>query len=295
MSKLVLSLDGGGIKGAATVEFLKNLEASLGKSIYDTFDIFAGTSTGGIIAAALGVLKMNCEDISKLYDYKNANTIMNKSWWDQRLGLVQGEPKYDGKGKRKVLKKYFGDVLLASALKPTLVVTYDVEARISAVLKSTSSTNILALDAVDASTAAPCYFPTVKVGNRWLIDGGVVANNPTMCAFAEARNIWPTEEIKVLSIGTGNNTRKINGKRSQKYGAFEWITHDLLGIVMDESIVNHQAKIILGNNYIRVNSNLDYVNDEMDDCSHGNIDNLKRLGKEWFNKFGEDTKQLIVQ
>lgn len=293
MCKLILSLDGGGIKGAATTEFLRNLELAMGKSIYDTFDMFVGTSTGAIIAAALGVLKMNGESLAQLYNYKNSNTIMDKSHWDKRFGFIQNKPKYNGKGKRKILKQYFGNILLNSAEKPTIVITYDIESRVSAVLKSTSLKEISTLDAVDASSAAPCYFPTVNIGDRWLIDGGVVANNPTMCAFVEAKKTWPNETIKILSIGTGNNIRKIDGKKSQKFGAVGWMSHDLLGVVMDESIVDYQAKSILGENYLRVNSNLEYVNDDMDDCSHRNIKNLKRLGKEWFDNFGTDAIRLI--
>lgn len=121
----------------------------------------------------------------------------------------------------------------------------------------------------------------------------MIANNPTICAYAEACKKWPKEEIKILSIGTGKNSRKIDGKESQEYGAMGWITHDFLGIVMDESVVNYQSKTILGDNYLRINSSLKYVNDDMDDCSQGNIDNLKRLGKEWFATFGEKAKELI--
>ena len=294
MAKLVLSLDGGGIRGAATAEFLKLLEKKLGRSLYETFDMFAGTSTGGIIAVALGVAKMKGPKIAELYNYKNGNTIMNKSTWDRMLGVVQTKPKYNGKGKRKVLREYFGKRLLSSAKKPTLVVTYDVVKRKSAVLKSTDKKRILAVDAVDATSAAPTYFPTAKVGQKWLIDGGVIANNPAMCAYAEACKMWPGKEIKVLSVGTGSNTRAIDGKASQGYGALEWFRHDLLGIVMDESVVEYQMKTIMGKKkYLRVNSTLDYVNDDMDDCSHGNIDNLKRLGKEWFERFGDQAKELL--
>ncbi len=293
MVKLILSVDGGGIRGAAAAEFLKQLESKMDKPIHETFDMFVGTSTGGIIAAAIGVLQMNADSLSGLYGYENANTIMEKSYWDRRLGLAQNQPKYDGKGKRSVLKKYFGDKTLNSAKKPTLVVAYDLEARRSAVLKSTAKEKISALDAVDASSAAPLYFPTVKVNKRWMIDGGVIANNPTMCAYAEAKQMWPDSELKILSVGTGSNTRKIDGKESRDYGGVEWITHDLLGLVMDESIVAYQIKTILGDNYVRVNSRLEYANDDMDDCSRGNIDNLRRLGREWFQEFGKQAKQLI--
>lgn len=49
----ILALDGGGILGAYTAAFLADIEAQVGRPLADFFDLIAGTSTGGIIAAAL--------------------------------------------------------------------------------------------------------------------------------------------------------------------------------------------------------------------------------------------------
>lgn len=49
----ILSLIGGGIRGAFITSFLKELEDQLGRRIADSFDLIAGTSTGGIVAAGL--------------------------------------------------------------------------------------------------------------------------------------------------------------------------------------------------------------------------------------------------
>ena len=46
MSKLILSLDGGGIRGAATTQFLSHIEEELAhqnSSIRDYVDFYAGT------------------------------------------------------------------------------------------------------------------------------------------------------------------------------------------------------------------------------------------------------------
>ena len=51
----ILSLDGGGVKGLFSAAILANLETDLGVRIIDHFDLIAGTSTGGIIAIALGL------------------------------------------------------------------------------------------------------------------------------------------------------------------------------------------------------------------------------------------------
>jgi patatin-like phospholipase/acyl hydrolase len=295
VAKLVLSLDGGGIRGAASARFLEKLEMRLGRPLVDVFDLFAGTSTGAIIAVGLGVKRLPAERIAQLYNFENAAKIMDKSVWDRVVGLVQGEPKYTGEGKREVLERYFGTSKLADAVKPTLVVTYDVERRVSAVLKSTKHPEVSAVAAVDASSAAPLYFPTVKVDDSWLIDGGVVANNPTLCAYVEAKKLFGNEEIRVLSVGTGKRTRRIDGEASQGWGFAGWIRHDLLGVVMDESVVHYQANVLLGEEaYLRVNSELTHQSDDLDEVSHGNIRALQLLGDAWFDEFGERALRLLT-
>ena len=51
----ILSLAGGGIRGAYITSFLNDLEQKLGQPIAESFDLIAGTSTGGIIAAGLAL------------------------------------------------------------------------------------------------------------------------------------------------------------------------------------------------------------------------------------------------
>lgn len=64
----ILSMDGGGMKGLATVQVLKEIEKGTGKRIHELFDLICGTSTGGMLAIALGVKLMTlnqCEEIYK--------------------------------------------------------------------------------------------------------------------------------------------------------------------------------------------------------------------------------------
>lgn len=205
-------------------------------------------------------------------------------------------PKFDGKGKLDVLNQYFKDHLLKSSKKQILAVAYDVEKRSVAVVKNANCGELSVVEVADASSAAPTYFPSRKISDgRWLIDGGVTANNPTMCAIAEAHKLWPNEEIRVLSIGTGFKTKKIVGSGTEKAGYLGWaFSYDLINTVMDETIVHYQATQILNDkNYIRVNSDLIEASDDLDDISESNIQNLKKLGKEWFDKFGDDSIKLL--
>ena len=53
--KRILTIDGGGIKGAFPAAFLATVEDAIEDHIANYFDLIVGTSTGGIIALGLGL------------------------------------------------------------------------------------------------------------------------------------------------------------------------------------------------------------------------------------------------
>ncbi|PKU78149.1 LRR repeats and ubiquitin-like domain-containing protein [Dendrobium catenatum] len=63
----ILSMDGGGMKGLATVRMLKQIEQGTGKRIHELFDLICGTSTGGMLAIALGVKQMTLDQCEEIY------------------------------------------------------------------------------------------------------------------------------------------------------------------------------------------------------------------------------------
>ncbi|CAI9087783.1 OLC1v1021952C1 [Oldenlandia corymbosa var. corymbosa] len=63
----ILSMDGGGMKGLATVRMLKEIEKGTGKQIHELFDLICGTSTGGMLAVALGIQKLSLEKCEEIY------------------------------------------------------------------------------------------------------------------------------------------------------------------------------------------------------------------------------------
>ncbi|KAJ9566706.1 hypothetical protein OSB04_002672 [Centaurea solstitialis] len=70
----ILTMDGGGMKGLATVQILKEIEKGTGKQIHEMFDLICGTSTGGMLAVALGIKLLSldkCEDM-----YKNLGKLV---------------------------------------------------------------------------------------------------------------------------------------------------------------------------------------------------------------------------
>ncbi len=68
------------------------------------------------------------------------------------------------------------------------------------------------VDAVVASSSAPVYFPPCRYRDRYYVDGGTVATNPSALAVSAAAGAGligeggiPFDEVRVLSLGTGSN------------------------------------------------------------------------------------------
>ena len=277
----------------ATVTFLANLEKALGEPLYKKFDFFIGTSAGAITAMALSIAKMNGDNLLELWSEETFERILDSSLWDSKLGLMQINPKYDGKGKTQVLTEYFGNLKLGDASGDLAIVSYDIEERKPLLLPSYGNANISAIDAGHASSAAPIYYPTARVGNRYLIDGGIVANNPVLHGYAEVKKLYPNSNVKILSVGTGLNKRPLKGKASQKWGLIGWLMHDLFGLMLESSLDHEIATEIIGKDYIRVNSPLGKVNRRLDDNNQRNLDNIRKMGESWWQEFGDSVLDLL--
>lgn len=300
----ILSCNGGGIRGLIVVSFLKNMEKYL-KSInpefklYDFFDMYAGTSIGSIIISTMLTNKFEGDDLLKLFSPENCHKLIDKSIWDKMLGIAQIKPKYDGRGKTQLLDKYLDNHRFSSFDKYVIIPTYNITRKKTMIFSNKRvNDELLTKDVVNASSASPCYFPPIKINNchnkdesishHWFIDGGMTANNPTICAIAEAKNIILKSDIKrrliVVNIQTGIKTVPINGEKAKDYGGINWLLEgDLIGIAMDETVVDEQAKLLLQDHcYININEELIGVNEDIDDVSYDNMNNLFNLGNKWW-------------
>ncbi|MEM7517924.1 MAG: hypothetical protein AAF368_13495, partial [Planctomycetota bacterium] len=133
----------------------------------------------------------------------------------------------------------------------------------------------LVVDVALRTSSAPTYFPSYQ----GYVDGGVVVNNPSMAALAQALDgrrgkCSDTEEILLMSIGTGAEPKYIKGKRHD-WGWGQW-ARPLVSIMISGSmgIADYQCEQILGDRYIRVNPYLKRGVD-LDDASEKTLDFLQ--------------------
>jgi uncharacterized protein len=240
--KRILSLDGGGIRGALTLGYLQNIEDVLRKHCSDEidpdkfrlhhyFDLIGGTSTGSIIASALAI-GMSVSEIKEKYFSLGEKIFGTKyDWWKPWETSRYLKAGYSYMPLEKELKEIFDDITLGSdkILTGLCIVTKRADTNSTWLFHNNPkgkffdsalgrNKDIPLWMAIRASTAAPTYFvpQLLNVGNEIsgaFVDGGVSsANNPALELFKVATMKgfafnWPVGEknIFLLSLGTGNS------------------------------------------------------------------------------------------
>lgn len=213
----IISIDGGGIKGLYSSTILEHLESKYGP-ISDYFDMICGTSTGGLIALALG-LKIPATSISKIYTEKGQKIFPKRSKWGGIIRQTFWGGKYSDNPLKEVLKEVFGESKIKDLNNLVCIPSYSLTDARPWIFKRDHNhlyrdNNTFLLDAALATSAAPTYFPLCEIpsyDNKQFIDGGVWANNPTLVGVIEALTyfVGPEKEfqnIEVLSISSLNNT-----------------------------------------------------------------------------------------
>jgi uncharacterized protein len=317
----VLSIDGGGIRGIIPAMVLTEIETRTGKATSELFDLVAGTSTGGILALGLtkprqdGAPEYSAERLIELYETEGEKIFDRPVWHRLHSGWGLGEEKYPAEGIEEVAKRYFKNVYLAEALTEVLVTAYEIEHRGPWFFKrrharddNSEGDDFLMRDVARATSAAPTYFEPIQLtwgphGKRAFIDGGVHSNNPAMCAYVEARKIYPEEsDFLVVSLGTGEQTREMPYEEVKGWGLALW-AQPILNVVFDgvSDTVDYQLKELLSTEegdarrYYRFQTVLKIGNDDMDDAGATNIAALKGKAQEIIDRPDTALETLCAQ
>lgn len=273
MSKYkILSLDGGGLRGLITARLIDRLNSHPEiKGWLDSVDLFAGTSTGGILALGLSIGK-SPNEISDLYRIKGKE-IFDDSFLDNILDLSRFVgAEYSSKNLKAELKKIFGNKKLGNISKKVVIPTFDLDNEASTenrtwkpkifhnFLGHDSDKDALLSNVALYTSSAPTYFPSAD----GYIDGGVYANNPSIISIAQAisKRNDPSEKIKLddivlLSIGSGVSLKYITGA-TLDWGYAQW-AKPLIDVLMDgvAGISDYQAQQLLDNRYHRLQITFD--------------------------------------
>jgi patatin-like phospholipase/acyl hydrolase len=266
MSYKILSLDGGGIRGLITIILLQRLSKQQGLGDWlNSVDLIAGTSTGGLLALAIAN-GLDLQVLRDLYETKG-KSVFDDSWFDDviDLGTIIGA-EYDNKKLRNEVRKILKSATLGELQRNVLITSFDLDNEDKDPQKRTWKPKLFhnipgqdndkdysAYKVGLYTSAAPTYFPVVD----GFIDGGVFANNPSMCALAQTQdqrneNQVPLEDVVLFSVGTGTSLTYIKGKRLN-WGYAQWVK-PLISLMLDGvvGIADYQCKQILGESYHRL-------------------------------------------
>jgi predicted acylesterase/phospholipase RssA len=258
--KRILALDGGGIRGAATLGFLERIEELLRERhgrpdlrLCDYFDLIGGTSTGSIIASALAI-GMSASEIKTKYLQLGGRVFGSKKikLWQARFKRAPLEAE---------LKVLFDGITLGDPSISTglCIVTKRADTGSTWPLINhpggkfySENRDILLCRAILASAAAPVFFEPITIdlgGGQFgtFIDGGVsMANNPALRLFLVATLSgfpfrWQTGEdrLMVVSVGTGRWDQREDPIRMAASKVWDWARH-VPAMLMSDALWQNQ-------------------------------------------------------
>ncbi|GAA0027405.1 MULTISPECIES: patatin-like phospholipase family protein [Bradyrhizobium] len=304
--KLILTIDGGGVRGIIPALILRELEEKLKKRkknrpVASYFDLVAGTSTGGIIALGLcapGVkdrTKPACTSTDLVNLYRNRSKEIFGVQQSMQVFGIMFDDKYSVSPLEQILQELLGDSISDEVLSDFLITAYEIEERRPKVFSSLSTDGkkrqYFVKDLARATSAAPTFFEPARVEKlhqknnfESLVDGGLFAANPSIVTLMHAMRLgWELKDITMLSLGTGREARPYLYNEVKKWGNISWILANR-GVPIISMLLQSQTVVtddlmpmLLKDRYRRVDGPLlkNLGSDDLDDSSEQNIRELE--------------------
>ncbi|XP_061374285.1 patatin-like protein 1 [Gastrolobium bilobum] len=313
----ILSIDGGGIRGIVPAVVLDHLEKALQKkdekaTLANYFDVIAGTSTGGLMAAMLSTPHPNHPyrplftpaEIVDFYKKYGPHIFNETSGWNS----TYPGPKYDGKFLHGIIRKVLKNSRLGETLTNVVIPTFDLKKLHPVIF---SNYKIMTRPSLDAkmsdicigTSAAPTYLPPYYFKNNDtefnLVDGGVAATNPAMIAVSEVTQQekipyifpWWKESTKIVLVSVGCGTSNVTGydvKTAANWSEAFWAAsgiatggYDYAAKDMTEYYLAtmFSSPRFAHNYYLRIQEyNLDPSMNNLDNATEENLENLVNVG-----------------
>lgn len=323
----ILVVDGGGLRGIIPIRILEKVEELTGKKIQESFDMLAGTSTGGLIASCMtlrdeqntNTAKYNLQQIADIYITKGKIIFPVKSGIGKFIHKITNlySPAFSPAGIDTVLKEYITNQTIKDALRPILISTYDLNGNRPVFFKSSEAftdetANAKIYDVCRATSAAPTYLPAYsflyKGKTLTGIDGGVYVNNATMAAIAEISRYGNKgyykkrdgsdvafDDIRVLSLGTGSYNGTISETEATSWGELQWIQQitDIMMKGVNQTTDYEGSEMLDPGNYLRLNINIEEEKySDMSDARDETRNYLEQAVKDQITNNTDSIKQL---
>jgi len=255
----MLCLDGGGIKGLVLVEVLKALERASGRRIHELFDVVCGTSTGGLLSTMVAGKRASLDDMPAVYERIRATMAGAQDMFSEIHRVTSGTVFDDGMTNR-LLQGIVGDerldelpsrpkiFLVAAACnstpaQPYLFRNYELTRAAASASEFLGTSHCEAWRAVRATTSAPTWYTPAEIGRQRFVDGGILANNPTLIALTEAAALWPKATVScVVSVGTGMPSSRPHTATT----ALDWASYIINDISLSSHVTHAVASSLLG-------------------------------------------------
>lgn len=217
--RVILCLDGGGMRGILTIQLLKKFEEIAGIPCFELFDMVAGTSTGGIIAGLI-TTGHTAIDIETMY-VNLVTQVFDKKFLGNRF---VNPPAFTKEKYRALVKGIIKDITLEDACKlndlDLMITSQDISASEETFFSCFKQDDgsfygtykgVLLRSVMEATMSAPTYFYPLE---RFIDGGTTTYNNPALAAFMEAvsysrpdkmasLSAYQLTEITLFSFGTG--------------------------------------------------------------------------------------------
>ena len=300
----ILSIDGGGVRGVIPAVLVAKIEEQMGEPITDIFDLFVGTSTGGLITLFVNIQengrqKYSGKEVIQMYSDLSNQIFKNPVLRQVRTlkGIIGS--KYSAKPLDDLLNKYFDNLKLSDMRKPVVVTSFDFK-RNEAFLFSTKMAkewpamfNLYVKDAARATSAAPTYFKPLDLklssgADLTLVDGGITANNPGLIGLMEAKKLWPNaSRYVIVSLSTGKSVEvpKVKSNGIFAGGVVHVLQPTINGMFEGQSqISNDVLKTLMKSgdekSFFRIDAIVSKDHAGMDIVTKDNIDYLKKVGED---------------
>jgi uncharacterized protein len=266
----ILALSGGGYLGLYSAALLAAIEDHVGEPIGRHFDLVAGTSVGGIIAAAVA-FELPLSELVAFFVEQGSDVFSARAAPSGTVGRLLDlsrsvlGPKYSNQALRDALDARLAGATFADALHPIVLPAVNVTRSTTKVFKtphasgSRGDEQVRVADAVLAACAAPAYFPSVAIDGALYADGGLFAVAPDQVALHEAEHFIgvASERVRMLSIGTATLGYQPAEGVDADAGAVGWLSDGrliLTLIAVQQQHVQAMMENRLGARYLRLDA-----------------------------------------